>query len=112
MILTRPFDVRTIPVRFEVGETIGVEINKTALTFGRVLPGVNAQRSIALDNPYPYPVHVRTFTDPVLAFYLTATEDRFTIEAQSSYNATFNLLVPEGTPLGSYGGTLRFEFRR
>lgn len=112
MILTRPFDVRTIEVRFEVGETIGIEINKTALTFGRVLTGVTAQRSISLDNPYPYAVHVRMFADPFLASYLTTPEDRFTIEPQSSYNATFNLLVPVGTPLGSYSGTLRLEFRR
>lgn len=112
IIFSRPFDVRTLDVRFMVGDSVGLDINASSLTFGRVLPGTVSSRVVFVDNPYDFPVEVIVFIDPVVSPYLTTAEPSFTIEPFSRYNASFTLYVPSGTAFGSYEGSLRFEFKR
>lgn len=112
IIFSRPFDVRTLDVRFIVGDSVGLEINTSSLTFGRVVPDTVSSRVVFIDNPYDFPVGVTIFIDPSLSKYLTTAEPSFSIEPASRYNASFTLFVPSGTTFGSYGGSLRFEFKR
>ncbi|MEK6858339.1 MAG: hypothetical protein AABX53_00300 [Nanoarchaeota archaeon] len=112
IIFSRPFDVRALDVRFMVGDSVGLEINTSSLTFGRVLPDTVSSRVVFIDNPYSFPVGVTVLIDPSLNLYLTTAEPSFTIEPLSRYNASFTLLVPSGTAFGSYEGSLKFEFRR
>lgn len=112
LIISRPFDVRVLDVRYQVGEEVGLEINKSALTFGRVLPGTSATRSITLDNPYPFLVTVDVFIDRESSRYITTEYPRFNLAPSSSSNVSFSLSIPPSFPLGNYTGTLRFEFRR
>ena len=46
LIQHRPFDSRILPVRFMIGDKIGIEINDSALTFGRAVPGTSLHRGV------------------------------------------------------------------
>ena len=50
--------VKEIPIKFEVGEIIGIDVNSTALSFGRIPQGSTSTRTITVSNIRPQEVKV------------------------------------------------------
>ena len=106
----RPFDSRVLPVRFMIGDKIGIEINESALTFGRAPPGTSLYRGVFVDNPYAFPIIVRVFINKTIASYVFAPNATFILSSGARYEVPFVLSVPSNAEAGNYSGTLLFEF--
>ncbi|HLC54280.1 MAG TPA: hypothetical protein VJK07_01490 [Candidatus Nanoarchaeia archaeon] len=110
LIQHRPFDSRVLPVRFMIGDRVGIEINDSALTFGRALPGTTLYRGIFVDNPHAFSINVRVFINKTIASYVFAPNATFTLSSGARYEVPFVLAVPSGSEAGNYSGTVLFEF--
>ena len=110
LIQHRPFDSRVLPVRFMIGDKVGIEINESALTFGRALPGTTLHRGVFVDNPYAFPITVRVFINQTIASYVFAPNATFILSSGARYEVPFVLAVPSNAEAGNYSGTLLFEF--
>lgn len=109
----RPFDVRYTEVRFEVSQrAVGFDLNSSALTFGRVIPGSASVRTIRLDNTYSFPVTVHIFLSPSLQGYVTTPQAHVILEPYGHVRIPFTLTIPHDSKAGNYTGLMRLEFRR
>lgn len=110
--MTRPLDVRSLPVRFKVGDHVGLEINSSALTFGIALPGTSSTRDVFIDNPYSFPLALRVYGDEVVSPYLSLSTSRIIVPPSGRVPLAFTLRIPSDATFGSYEGFVVFEFRR
>lgn len=108
--LHRPFDSRNVQVHFAVGQSIGIEVNDSALSFGRVLPSSVSQKNIFLDNPYPFSVSVQVYVSDSISPYLFTPRGSLTLDPLTKQEVPFILAAP--TNFGDYQGSVLFVFRR
>lgn len=108
---SNPLETRTLEVRFMVGESVGFDLNSSALTFGKIhLDGVGS-RNILIHNTYEYPVSVRLYISSNLAKYIQ-TEQRFDLGLNETKNLSVIARIPSTAVFGNYSGQLYMEFRR
>lgn len=110
LMFHRPLSSFVLPVRFIVGDPIGLEINDSALTFGRTPPGTTLYRKILINNTHVFSLNVRILINRTLADYVFTPRASFTLPPLASYEVPFILAVSSGTTAGNYSGDILFEF--
>lgn len=89
-----------------VGNHIGFDLNKTAITFGMVTPSGNAVRHLDLKNgEYKNKVQILAFGD--LADWIKLSENDFVLQPYEKRTLSITAQVPEHANFGNYTGTLR-----
>jgi hypothetical protein len=110
-ILNKPFETRYINVEFIVNDTVGFDINSTALKFGRLTPGSSSTRTIIIDNSYNFTLYGKIFASNNIANLLMAP-DNFVISPNNKTFVVVTLYVPDNYKFGVYYGKLRVELNR
>ena len=106
-IILKPLEVRKIEVSFTVAENAGFDLNKSALTFGKVMPENIISRRIIIENNRDFPVKINVFADKNIMDYLDF-ENSFFIEGNGKHNLVVVLKVPKNAILGEYKGIMKF----
>jgi len=107
-----PVQEFNLEVSFEVGDSLGFDVNKSALSFGRVPPGSDSSRGVRIDSDYSFPVRVLIFASEEVASYLSTSQESFVIEPGESAGIPFVLSIPEDMAMGNYSGNVKFELWR
>lgn len=104
----RPEDKEVVQVTFMVGSSPGFDINRTALSFGRVVPGSTTHRNISVQNNKNYPLTGKVIASEEMKEFLSF-EPQFTIEPNSVRSFSVYLVVPKSSDYANYTGKLRIE---
>ncbi len=110
-ILSSPLETKTIEARFEVGKSIGFDVNSSGLIFGRLTPGSSASRTVEIENNYEFPIRINILISPELEGYVCA-EPKYVLDAGELKKISFSASVPEDAKSGNYTGKVLFEFRK
>jgi hypothetical protein len=51
-------DIRVYSLSFEISNTSGFDLNSSALTFGKIIPGSSATRYVSIENDNSYRIYV------------------------------------------------------
>ena len=87
---------------------VGVDLNNTALTYGKVHSGGSSVRFISVSNDNPYPIIVKVSAEgditPLLLF------DKITIiKSGESVSIPVSANIPSDYPSASYDGNVKFK---
>ena len=107
--MSRPLKVQTLDVSFTVGDTIGVDLNSSLVSFGRVLREGSAVRNVIVKNEYDYPVKIDIFVSKDISEYVSVSS-YFVILPGEEIRIPINLKIPEDMEFGEYSGKIKFEF--
>ncbi len=103
LFLNKPLEERLIEIKFSVSEKFGVDLNSSALIFGRVIPGTIISRIVNIENNRDFPIIVRIYVSENLKDYIIS-ENKISLPPRESANLGFTLSVPKGTMIGNYTG--------
>ena len=103
----RPIHSMSLFATVIIGDSLGFDVNGSALVFGRIAPGGSSTRTILFYNEQPFSVlltiHPKGDIAPLLSF-----EDTVRIEPHEQKRIGFSALAAEH-PYGSYNGTVTFD---
>jgi hypothetical protein len=108
---TKPLEMRVVEATFIVGKSIGFDLNTTALTFGKVVPGGSSTRNMTITNTYEFPIRVEILADRNISSFLT-TETEFLLFPGEKKDIAFTLSVPSNLSYGNYSGRVLFEMHK
>lgn len=97
-----------LPVTYMLGNTTGIDLNNSLLTYGRIVPGNSATRIVSLYNPHSYSVEVVLLVSDNLLDIVKLDVPKL-LESNSTISFPVSLQIPRGTSYGNYSGTLIFE---
>jgi hypothetical protein len=111
LYLPVPVETQTVYTSFIATEnsTVGIDLNGTALTFGRLPQGSSGKRYMVIANYYPYPVKLKTYSSGNISQYLVLSDYNFTLQPGEEKNLTIAANAPLHAP-GIYDGYIRFVF--
>lgn len=105
----KPLQVVEYDIFFVVDEgKVGIDVNNTLLTFGKVMLGGGGKRFVVFDNKYGFPLEVKSFVSENL-IGLIGTNSSFIVESGTNVTLPVNLVIPSDFELGNYTGKIRFE---
>jgi len=97
---------------FFVGDSLGFDLNKSALTFGMITPGgATSSRGILLNNT-EYDRKVEVYVEGNISKYLYVDKQNFILEKNENKNLPFFVKVPEGTEFGEYNGNVKLKITK
>lgn len=106
-----PLEVKELEVSFEVAGKSGVDLNSSALTFGKVVAGHVVERKVNLVNSYSFPIQVSvTFSDEISEYFLAP--EKTVIEPGVEEAISIVLTVSRDEGFASHKGTAFFEIRK
>ncbi len=105
--LSRPLEIKFIPISFGVGDNIGISKNLSELDFGVVPPGMSVSRKILLGNNRDFDVFVVVILDSNLSDYLFGNDTVFLLAGESK-EYVLQLSVPINISHGDYSGKIGF----
>lgn len=108
ILLSAPIKEETLVVKFSVGNSLGIDLNSSLLTFGTVFPGSVAYRDINIENRYEFPIIMKVLADKNLASLLYV-ERRYTVGPRSFLTFPIFLSVPEDYSSGNYTGEVKIQ---
>ena len=108
----QPLKTETIQVQFSVGNSVGIDVDSTALNYGRILPGGLAVRNVIVNNSYDIPVKVNIFISSGLEKYVSSEKNNVVLPPFSQEKISFYLVTQTETNQGNYSGTVKFVFRK
>lgn len=106
-----PLSLEKVKVSFAVTDKIGLDLNRTALTFGNVLPGETLKRFLVINNKYSFPIRATVYPSDNLKGILIFQPD-YSIVKNQSVNVGLTLAIPTSYPLGNYTGELIISIQR
>jgi len=109
--IQKPLEVRIVQVKFEIGESPGIDLNKTVLSFGRVPPKSKTYRNIDFENGYDFPVNVTIYASKEISEFISVSPS-FEIDAHNKTMVPFELVVSKSATYGNYTGKILFEIRK
>lgn len=104
----KPVDVKTLDVKFEVGDRLGLILNDSELDFGTVLPGVSSVKKVDVSNNYGFPVYVRIYVSNNLEDFLFSKSKIFIGEGEMAV-VDFHLVVPADAAKKQFSGEVKFK---
>lgn len=110
VLSNRPFEVRNIPLKVEVGEVIGISADGEILNFGTIIPGQKIIKRVTLSNSFAQDIEVRIFLDGGNISQFVYGESVVIMEENSSKEYEVNLVLPKSVEKGVYEGELIIKF--
>ena len=102
--------VREFDAQIFVSDKIGIDLNKSALTFGAVAPGGSSIREITFENTYGFPVKVKVYGEGKIGNFISSFEK--TVEVGKLETIKIVAHVPEDSDLGEYEGKVIIKIRK
>ena len=106
-----PVASKELDVKFIIGSNYGLDLNKTALTFGKIVQGGSVTRAVEIKNDYNFPVKVRVFLSDNIAPFVSA-DSGFILNSGKNISLLFNAYVPSNASYGEYEGKVRISLYR
>ena len=94
-----------------IGDSAGFDLNLTALTFGRVIPGSSSDRRLTMNNAYPFPVILEFSSEGDITEFLTYNETVY-VAPYESKNITFLVKAPLDAKKGVYTGKVFYVIKK
>ena len=107
----RPVSVFVVEASMEVSDQVGFDVNDTALTFGKVVPGTSSTRSVVIANGHAFPVVVRVDVLGGISDFV-ASSDEVMLAAGEERSLGMTVSVPSGAVPGVYEGVVEFVLYR
>jgi hypothetical protein len=104
------YETTTIPMKIQVADYIGFDLNTTELNFGAVLPGGHSRRNITIINTYDTSVEVIIKLNGDMKDWVYGYKDRFTLQKGASTEMMLTVTLPTGIGKGTYEGTAYISF--
>ena len=95
---------KEIYAQINVGDHYGINVNKSALTFGTVRPGGFSTRNVTITNSYDYAIRIKIYAKGSIKDFITTPENDFILYVNQTKNIGFVVTPPSGTPAGNYEG--------
>ena len=76
--------IKEIPIKLEISQVIGFEVNETALTFGKIPPGASSTKKVILTNNEERNVRVILKVDDTSSSIVKLTEDDLILKPQET----------------------------
>lgn len=106
-------ETQIIHTNFITSGNVGFDLNKTALTFGKVQPGQAASRSIFITNEFEQDIFVIVNTDGEFVDYLIVSDNNFTLMPGEERELDFEIRPPYGLELEKkYEGKVEIIFKK
>lgn len=86
--------------------SIGFDLNNTAITFGIVKIGGSSTRNIVLENTFDRDVRIIINSEGEISNYLSISENDFKLAPKETKNISFYVNVPLNTTLKKYEGKI------
>ena len=109
-IIKLPLETKTLDVTFYVSKELGADLNKSALTFGKIFPGSTATRNINIVNNYKFPIKVEFFASKEIVDFLIVKNENLSAGENYSFPAT--VIIPENISYGKYAGKLNIVMNK
>lgn len=94
-----------------LGDKPGFDLNKTALTFGRVVPGSAGSRGIVIKNDFEKSVRVEITSNGEISEFLIVSENDFVLMPKEERNISFSVLFPLGSEMKKYNGWIEIKLK-
>ena len=94
-----------------LGDKSGFDLNKTALTFGMVVPGSAASRGIVIRNDFKKSVRVEIFSKGEISDFLIVSENDFILIPGENKSVDFSVFFPVGSEMKKYGGWIEIKLK-
>jgi len=94
-----------------LGDKPGFDLNKTALTFGRVVPGNSASRGISIKNNFDKKIMVSITSEGEISDFLSVSENEFILIPNEERNISFSVLFPKGSEMKKYKGWIEIKLK-
>lgn len=105
-LLFGPIETRVLEVKFIVGENVGMDLNNTALTFGRIVPGGFSERKIFIENTKEFSIEAKIFATKDILDYLEIENNTFVIKPLQTLPINIKVNIPIDAKLGEYNGKI------
>ena len=102
---------RDIDIIFSIGNKTGIDLNKTALTFGRIMPGNSVSRKISIINNYDFQIKVEMNVDKELERFLSY-EKKSIVEIGEEKEISIHVIISEDEDYGDYSGKLHVILKK
>ena len=90
------------------GSTItGFDVNKTALTFGKIPLGSTSKRSFVVSNDYNFPIKVKIKKEGNIAKFIHFSEDDFILDIEEEKEISILAIPEENMEHKEYHGILK-----
>ena len=107
----KPLQKEVFYVSVNVSDKIGFDLNDSALTFGNVIKGSSARRSIVFSNDYSFPVSVEVSVQGEIEEIISSDKVIF-FEAGEVENIPFVVTPNENMPDGFYSGNVTLTIKQ
>ena len=94
-----------------LGDKPGFDLNKTALTFGRVIPGNAASREIFVENNFDKTIKVEIISTGDISNFLSVSENNFILVPKENKTISFSVFFPIGNEMKKYTGEVEIKIK-
>ncbi len=107
-------DIQEVRADFKVKTSnfVAFNLDKDALHFGTVPPKGHSIRNMTFYNYYNFPVILSIKSKGDISDYISASQNNFVLEPNSSKDIAFTLTLPSNIESRQYNGTLKFYYKR
>lgn len=103
-------EVKELEASLIISDIAGFDLNKTALTFGAIIPGSSATRIISMENNYEFPMEVFIYgKGEVRQFIIPGRE---VIGAGEKRKIGVTVRAADNAKFGNYTGKVLIEIRK
>ncbi|MFP4112455.1 MAG: hypothetical protein ACLFUO_05640 [Candidatus Woesearchaeota archaeon] len=106
------YDIVIIPADLEVNDYVGFNLDNDALHFGSIKNQGNSRRNITVINTYGKTSLVVIEAEGEIASWISASENSFLLEEDTSRQVEFMIETPEFVDYGNYTGNVTITFKR
>lgn len=104
-----PLETKTFDAKFIVGQNVGFDLNKTALTFGKIIPGGSAVRAIKIENRHNFSLEARIYASSKIVDYISFDEKDLLIMPYENKSLPITINIPLNISFGEYAGKIVFK---
>jgi len=102
-----PIEIRGLESSVIVSDRAGFDLNNESLTFGAILPGSSASRTVSFVNSFDYPVSVEVYGEGEMKTFIQLNS--FEVEGFGKEDFSVIIIVPQDQNYGKYSGNLILE---
>ena len=105
----KPIESFNLDVRFSFGDSLGFDLNRSALSFGRLLPGGTSTRSIFVENVYDVPFEVKMLISPNINPFVQIDDKKIIVNPGEKKKIPVTVIAPKNVSYGEYEGSIQVE---
>ena len=103
-------EVLALDVRIGIGEKSGIDVNSSALSYGKIVPGTSVLRKVILNNNRDVPIEASIMASEEVRPFLSFESPVF-LEPGKNLSIPVSATVPFGMPVENYSGKLFFKIK-